>query len=37
VEVDKIGPMYFVCIALLVRADTWLEGASLDDTLLKEE
>ena len=26
VEVDKIGPLYFVAIALLIRADTWLDG-----------
>nr|WP_262895814.1 O-antigen ligase family protein [Hymenobacter ruricola] len=28
VEVDKIGPVFFVCIALLVRAETWLAEAS---------
>jgi O-antigen ligase len=27
VEVDKIGPVYFVCVALLIRAETWLEEA----------
>ena len=38
VEVDKIGPMYFICIALLVKADTWLGDASLDeDASLNEE
>lgn len=25
VEVDKIGSIFFVCLALLVRADSWLE------------
>ena len=25
VEVDKIGSVFFVCLALLVRADSWLE------------
>ena len=24
VEVDKIGPVFFVCLALLVRCETWL-------------
>ena len=24
VEVDKIGPVFFVCLALLIRADSWL-------------
>ena len=29
VEVDKIGPVFFICLALLVRAESWLaEGAS---------
>ena len=28
VEVDKIGPMFFICLALLVRADTWLTEGS---------
>ena len=28
VEVDKIGPVFFVCLALLVRADTWLTESS---------
>ncbi len=28
VEVDKIGPVFFICLALLVRADTWLDEAS---------
>jgi len=27
VEVDKIGPVFFLCLALLVRADTWLGEA----------
>jgi O-antigen ligase len=27
VEVDKIGPVFFVCLALLVRAKTWLVEA----------
>ena len=35
VEVDKIGPMFFICMALLVRADSWLaaapSGAALDE------
>jgi len=31
VEVDKIGPVFFVCLALLVRAESWLaEGDELD-------
>ena len=25
VEVDKIGPVFFICLALLVRCGTWLE------------
>ena len=25
VEADKIGPVFFVCLALLVRAESWLE------------
>ena len=25
VEVDKIGPVFFICLALLVRADSWLK------------
>ena len=25
VEVDKIGPVFFICLALLVRADSWLQ------------
>ena len=28
VEVDKIGPVFFICLALLVRADTWLTEGS---------
>ncbi|MDB5235908.1 MAG: hypothetical protein JWR44_2901 [Hymenobacter sp.] len=24
VEADKIGPVFFICLALLIRADTWL-------------
>ncbi len=31
VEVDKIGPLYFMAIALLVRADSWLSDASLEE------
>ncbi len=27
VEVDKIGPVFFICLALLVRADSWLAAA----------
>jgi O-antigen ligase len=27
VEVDKIGPVFFICLALLVRADSWLAEA----------
>nr|WP_236049461.1 O-antigen ligase family protein [Hymenobacter negativus] len=33
VEVDKIGPVFFICLALLVRADSWLKEAPA----LKEE
>jgi O-antigen ligase len=25
VEVDKIGPVFFICLALLIRADSWLK------------
>jgi O-antigen ligase len=25
IEVDKIGPVFFICLALLVRAQSWLE------------
>lgn len=28
VEVDKIGPVFFVCLALLIRAETWLMESS---------
>ena len=31
VEVDKIGPVFFICLALLVRCGTWLEDASLNE------
>ncbi len=31
VEVDKIGPVFFICLALLVRCGTWLEDASLHE------
>ncbi len=27
VEVDKIGPVFFVCLALLIRANSWLAEA----------
>jgi O-antigen ligase len=27
VEVDKIGPVFFICLALLVRCGTWLDKA----------
>ncbi|MBD2768621.1 O-antigen ligase family protein [Hymenobacter sp. BT664] len=27
VEVDKIGPVFFVCLALLIRAESWLAEA----------
>ena len=27
VEADKIGPVFFVCLALLIRADSWLAEA----------
>ena len=31
VEVDKIGPVYFVCLALLIKAETWVaKGAASD-------
>ena len=26
VEVDKIGPVFFICLALLVRAQSWLDA-----------
>jgi O-antigen ligase len=26
VEVDKIGPVFFICLALLVRANSWLNA-----------
>lgn len=28
VEVDKIGPVFFVCLALLIRCGTWLKEES---------
>ena len=28
VEVDKIGPVFFVCLALLIRAESWLAVSS---------
>ena len=28
VEVDKIGPVFFVCLALLIRAESWLVVSS---------
>ena len=31
VEVDKIGPVFFICLALLVRCDSWLADASLNE------
>lgn len=31
VEVDKIGPVFFICLALLVRCGTWLKDASLNE------
>ena len=27
VEVDKVGPVFFICLALLIRADSWLKDA----------
>jgi O-antigen ligase len=27
VEVDKIGPVFFICLALLIRANSWLTEA----------
>ncbi len=32
VEVDKIGPVFFVCLALLVRCETWLAEEALTAT-----
>ena len=29
VEADKIGSVFFVCLALLIRAETWLNEAAL--------
>ena len=26
VEVDKIGPVFFICLALLIRAQSWLDA-----------
>ncbi len=26
VEVDKIGPVFFICLALLIRSESWLSG-----------
>ncbi|WP_201980597.1 O-antigen ligase family protein [Hymenobacter rubidus] len=37
VEVDKIGPVFFVCLALLVRSDTWLAEAPLTDEVSNEQ
>ena len=34
VEVDKIGPVFFVCLALLIRANTWLAKSNEGDVLL---
>jgi len=31
VEVDKIGPVFFICLALLIRADSWLNDAALNE------
>nr|WP_233454660.1 O-antigen ligase family protein [Hymenobacter negativus] len=28
IEVDKIGPIFFICLALLVRAQSWLEDGA---------
>jgi O-antigen ligase len=28
VEVDKIGPVFFICLALFIRADSWLKERS---------
>nr|WP_230688248.1 O-antigen ligase family protein [Hymenobacter jeongseonensis] len=28
VEVDKVGPVFFICLALLIRAEAWLEEAN---------
>jgi len=28
VEVDKIGPVFFICLALLVRCETWLKSGA---------
>ncbi|MBD2720553.1 O-antigen ligase family protein [Hymenobacter sp. BT189] len=30
VEVDKIGPVFFICIALLIRSESWLAEAEDD-------
>ncbi|MFD2718548.1 O-antigen ligase family protein [Hymenobacter monticola] len=33
VEADKIGPVFFICIALLIRCESWLaEGVPQEDT-----
>lgn len=36
VEVDKIGSVFFVCIALLIRADSWLMEKEADPPLTAE-
>jgi hypothetical protein len=33
VEADKIGPVFFICIALLIRSESWLaEGTTQEST-----
>ncbi|MDO7848074.1 O-antigen ligase family protein [Hymenobacter sp. M29] len=31
VEADKIGPVFFICLALLIRCESWLADASLNE------
>ncbi len=31
VEVDKVGSVFFVCLALLIRAESWLVDAALNE------
>ncbi len=31
VEVDKVGPVFFICLALLIRAETWLDTGTDDE------
>ena len=37
VEVDKIGPIFFICLALLVRAQSWLDEATGSSSIIASE